>query len=319
MPIVTNPTAGDVHVNAPLTNFSQKYLQKTETFIALRAMPNASVAKQSDVYYVFDRDDFLRDDAEERADGTESSGGSFDLSTDPYFCRVYAHHKDVTDRQRANQDSPVQLDTSAAQYTTHKLLIKRERIFQDAYFKTGLWSTDITKQWTGTTDDPVVDIRTGKRTVLENTGYEPNKALVGRNAYDTLLDNDAVLSRITGGSTRDLPAMVMRALLAQLFEIEEILVMNAIHTTSKKGAATPTREFIGGSNFLLYYAPASAGLNEPTAGIQFSWTGLHGNTINGMRTKRFRVETVSADRIEAEMAFDYKLTGPDLGYFITVT
>jgi hypothetical protein len=136
----TNPAAGDVHVNRPLTNFSQKALQNSVSFVALRAFPNAPVANQSDLYYVFDRDDFFRDDAKERADGAESAGGGFDLSTAPYFAKVYAYHKDVTDRQRANQDSPVQLDQSAVQFVTHKMLIRRELLMQSTMFTSGVWT-----------------------------------------------------------------------------------------------------------------------------------------------------------------------------------
>ena len=318
--IVTNPTAGDVHVNTPLTNFSQKYLQSADSFISTRAFPNAPVVKQSDLYYVFDRDDFYRDDAEERADGTESAGGSFDLSTDPYFARVYAFHKDVTDRQRANQDAAVQLDTSATQFVSHKLMIRREKAFADAFFTTGRWATDNNSvNWTTATSDPIVDFRNAKRQVKMDTGYEPNKVIFGRQSWDAILDNDAVLARITGGSTRDMPAMVMRELVAQLLEVDEIFVMNAIETTTQKGAATQTRAFIGGAHALLYYAPDSVALNEPTAGAQFSWTGFTGATDAGMRIRRFRKESLSADRIEGEMAFDYRLTGRDLGYFFQNT
>jgi hypothetical protein len=317
MPIVTNPTAGDVHVNTPLTNFSQMYMQSQDAFIAQRAMPNMSVSKQSDLYYEFDRDDFLRDEAEERADGTESAGGSFSLSTNPYYARVYAYHKDVTDRQRANQDAQVKLEESATRFVASKLLLRREKIFAATYFVPGVWSTDLNRDWSAAVQDPVVDVRTGKRTIQEATGYRPNKMILGRTAYDTLLDNDAILSRITGGSNRDIPAQVMKTLLAQLFELDEIFVMDAIQTTSVKGAATPVRSFIGGDNALLYYAPSVLALEEPTAGAQFSWTGLTGNTDLGTRIKRFRMEQNEADRVEGQMAVDYKVTAPDLGYMFT--
>ncbi len=314
--IVMNPTAGDVHVNTPLTNFSQKYLQGVDSFIALRAFPNAPVAKQSDLFYTFDRDDFYRDEAEERADGTESSGSGFELSTDPYFARVYAFHKDITDRQRANADIPVQLDQSAAQFVTHKLLIRREKLFADAYFAAGKWATDNDSvNWSTATGDPIIDFRNAARKIQMETGYRPNKAIFGRQAYDTVLDNDAVLARITGGATTEMPAQVMRRYLAAILEVEEIFVMDAIETTSKKGASTTARGFIGGDNVLLYYAPNSVALNEPTAGLQFSWTGFLGATDAGARIRRFRNEPLQADRIEGEMAFDYRLTGTDLGYF----
>jgi len=67
----------------------------------------------------------------------------------------------------------------------------------------------------------------------------------------------------------------------------------------------------------VYYAPNSAGLEEPTAGLQFSWDGLFGATPSGGRISRFRMEHLKADRIEAEYAFDYKLTGDDLAAMLT--
>jgi len=322
MPIVNNPTAGDVHVNRPLTNFSQKYLQKSDSFVSSRAWPSIPVARQSDLYHVFDRGDFYRDDMEERADGAESAGGGFDLSTDPYFCRVYGYHKDVSDRQRANSDAGINLDQSATQLVTHKGLIRRERVMAESLFAGGLWhnggaapSAGQNVDWTGTAD-PIVDIRTAIRAVHQVTGYRANRVLFGREAYDTCLDNDAVVARTTGGATTAAPAQVLRQTLAGLFEVDEVHVMDAVYNGSAKGEAD-SFSFVGGDQVLVYYAPPSVGLEEPTAGVQFAWTGYHGATTSGVRIKRFRMEPNSADRIEGECAFDFRLTSPSLGYLLT--
>lgn len=312
----TNPTAGDVHVNRPLTNFAQKYLQQANAFVAMQAFPNLPVSMQSDTYYTFSRADFYRDEAAVRADGTESQGGGFTLSTDPYFAQVYSFHKLVTDRQRANADAAINLDESATQYVTHKLLIRRERQFVTNLFSTSLWGTDQNVDWTAASSDPIANVRTAIRTVQGNTGYRPNKMLIGRQAYDTLLDNDEILSRITGGSTNQMPAMVMRTLLAQLFELEQVFVMDSVVNTAIVGA-TESTGFIGGDNALVYYAPNTVGLEEPTAGVQFSWTGLLGNTAAGMRIRRFREESKQADKVEGDMAFDFKLVASELGYLFT--
>lgn len=325
---VTNPTAGDVHVNRPLTNFSQKYLLSSAMFVALQAFPNIAVAKQSDLFYVFDRDDFLRDEAEERADGTESAGGGFDLSTEPYFARVYAYHKDVTDRQRANQDDQIQLDQAASQFVTQKLLIRRERLFVTKFMGLGIWDNELAGvasgpstgqflKWSAAASDPVKDIRDAKRTIHATTGYRPNKMLIGRAAFDTLVDNDGILARVIGGATTDIPAIALKNLLKALFELDEIYVLDGVANTSKKGAATQTVGLIGGDDALLYYAPDTATLGEPTAAAQFSWNGLLGNTDAGLRIKRFRMEPIESDRIEGQMAFDYRLTGSALGFFFS--
>ena len=327
MPI-SNPTAGDIHVNQPLTNFSEKWLQDQTMFVGLQAMPNLPVAKQSDLFYEFNRADFFRDEAAERADGTESQGGGFTVSTNPYFARVYAFHKDVTDRQRANQDSVVRLDQSSTQFVALKLMLHREALFQQTFFPAGAgsstWTTEVVGNasptagqfefWDRATSDPIRDVRTGIETVQGLTGLRPNKMLISRQSWNVLLDNDAILSRITGGARTDVPALVMRELVAQLFEMDAIHVMDSVVNSAVSGAAESTG-FLAGDNALLYHAPDSLGLDQPSAGAQFSWTGFTGATDSGLRIKRFRMEETESDRIEGQMAFDYQVTSPELGYY----
>ena len=331
MPATSNPTAGDVHVNTPLTNFSQKYLQQESAFVAMSAFPNIPVLKQSDLYYVFDRADFNRDEATLRGDGAESAGGQFRLSTSPYYANVIAFHKDVTDRQRSNADNPVSLDETAAQYVTQKLMIKRERDFAATFFVPNVWfnggssaSAGQDVNWVLAASDPVFDVRAAIRGVHGKTGFRPNRMLIGRQSYDTLLENDSVLARISGGATAATPAIVMRQLLAQLFELESINVMDSVVNTGVAGDGSAlnqneTSAFIGGDSALLYYAPSSAGLNTPTAGVQFSWTGLLGATSAGMRIKRFRMEHLESERIEGEMSYDFKVVAPELGHLFITT
>lgn len=317
---VNNPTAGDVHVNRPLTNFAQKYMQNADAFIASRAFPNIPVAKQSDLFYEFDRNDFFRDDVELRADSTESAGSGFKVSTTAYLAGVWAYHKDVSDRQRSNADEAIGPDRSATQFVTQKHLIRRERDWASIFFGTSIWTTeDLTAvDWSGA-GTPIEDVRLAQTTVHGLTGFRPNKMVVGRATWDALQDNDELLSRITGGATASVPAKVMKTLIAGLLELEEIFVMDGVVNVSVEGAATQTVQFIGGDQALVYYAPASAGLEDVTAGVTFSWTGLLGNSPNGMRIKRFRMENLESDRIEGQMAFAHQVIGADLGFFFSNT
>src|SRR3989304_1871939 len=100
------PTSSDVHVNAPLTNISVAYLQAAENYISDKVFPVVPVAKQSDRFFKYGKDDWFRDDARERAPATESAGGGFTLDNTPnYYARVFAFHKDVDDQLRANADA----------------------------------------------------------------------------------------------------------------------------------------------------------------------------------------------------------------------
>jgi len=312
------PTPGDVHVNTPLTNISIAYLQNAANFVADQVFPNIPVTKQSDRYYTYERGEFNRDEMKKRAPGTESAGGSYTIDNTPtYFADVYAFHKDIPDQVRANSDAVLAPDREATEYVTHKALIKREITWATKYFATSIWTTDqTTANWgtAGTATDPIVDIRTGKRTVLQSTGYEPNTLVLGKAVYDTLADNADVIERVNAGQTPGNAAMGTLLAMMSLFEIERIFVMKAIKNTGDEGAAA-SHSFIGAANALLCYSAPSPGLMTPSAGYTFSWTGWMGAGAQGNRIKRFRMEKLESDRVEIQTAFDQKLISADLGYF----
>lgn len=323
-----NPTPGDVHVNTPLTNISIAYMQDSSAFVAARVFPNIPVGKQADRYYTYDRGDFNRDEMEKRAPATESAGGSYNLDNSPnYFADVWAFHKDVPDQVRSNSDAVLNPDRDATEYVTQKALIRREKIWAANYFTTGKWTTDITGvaaapgagqvlQWNDANSTPIQDIRTGKRTVLESTGFKPNTLVLGKAVYDYLIDHPDIIDRVKYGQTAGNPATAGVEALMKLFEIERILVMEGVENTAKEGA-TAVHAFIGGKSALLCYAAPRPGLLVPSAGYTFSWTGFLGAGQEGNRIKRFRMEHLEADRVEIQMAFDSKLVAADLGYFFT--
>jgi hypothetical protein len=319
------PTIQDVHVNRPLTNISIAFMQSTDKFVADRAFPVIQVDKQSDSYFTYDRGDWNRDSMEKRAPATESAGDGYTLSTDQYFCDVYALHKDVPDEVRANQDMPLDMDSDATRFLAQKALIRRENSFAAKYFTTGVWTNDWAgvagtpsgsqvKQWNDDAATPIEDIRLAKRVVLESTGQEPNKLILGKAVWDTLLDHPAIVDRVKGGSTSDRPAVVLRQAVAALLEVEEILVMSAIQNTAKEGA-TAAHSFIGGKKALLVHAPQSPGLLTPSAGYTFAWRGYMGGT-SPVAVKKMRMDLRNADRVEINSAFDQKKTSADLGFFI---
>lgn len=323
-----NPTPGDVHVNTPLTNISIAFLQNAANFVSSRVFPNIPVTKQSDRYYVYERGDFNRDEMAERAPATESVGGGYKLDNTPtYFANRFSFHKDIPDEVRANADAVLNPDREATAYVTHKALIKREKLFVQKFFQSGLWGVDYTGvssnpsganvlQWNDANSTPIESVRAAKRSIAERTGFEPNKLVLGRAVYDALLDHPDIIDRLKYGQTAGGVANTSTSDLASLFKVEEILVMNAVENTAKEGASA-SHAFIGGKNALLCHAATAPGLMTPTAGYTFSWTGLMGAGGEGNRIKSFRMEQLGADRIEIDMCFDQKLVSADLGQFFT--
>jgi len=316
MPYV-QPSPGDVHVNRPLTNVSIAYAQEASHFIAGRAFPNVPVSKQGDLYFTYERGEFNRNQMAKRAPGTESAAANYKIATDSYYATVWAEHRDVDDQTRSNADVPIRLDMEATEFLTMQALISREVEWMSAYFTTSKWTTDTaaSPKWDAANSTPIEDVRLAKRTILASTGFFANKAVCTRNVYDVLLDHPDIVGRIDRGQTPNGPAVATRQNLAALFELDEVLVADAIQNTAAEGA-TAAHSFISGTDgFLLLHVPRSPGIMTPSAGYTFTWSGFTGAAENGMRIKRFRMEHLESDRVEIQSAYAQKLVAPDLGYF----
>ncbi len=330
---MTQPTAGDVHVNTPLSNISIAYVQDASAFVADQIFPNIPVAKQSDRYYTYDRGQFNRDEMEIRAPGTESAGSGYTVDNTPtYFTPVRAFHHDIPDEVRANQDSVINADRDATILVTTKGLISREKTWVGKYFAAGLWTTTIdgvaaapgageVLQWNDASSTPIEDVRAGVTTVLESTGFMPNTLVIGHQVWDALQDHPDIIDRLKYGQTAGgavepgrAPAMVNVTDLQALFKLPRIFIMSSIENTAAEGV-TNVHAFIGGKKALLCYSTPTPGIMIPTAGYTFSWNGLLGASALGSRIKRFRMDKLNSDRVEIDMSFDQKLVSADLGYF----
>ena len=309
------PTQSQVHVDAILTNISVAYFQQNTNFIATRVFPVVPVSKQSDKFFTYTKNDWFRDEAQRRADATESAGGGYNLSTDTYQADVYAFHKDIGDQTRANADAPINVDREASEFVTSRIALKMETQFVSNFFTTSIWGTDTTPSnlWSDyTSSDPIGDIETGKRTILSTTGYEPNTLVLGYDVFIQLKNHPDLVDRIKYTSSNILTEDVM----ASLFGVPRVMVAKSVKATNNEGA-TQAYAFNYGKNALLTYAAPSAGLLQPSGGYIMSWTGVSGGLGQTVGVSRMRMEQFKADRIEAEVAFDMKVIGTDLGYFFS--
>ena len=307
------PTSSQVHVDAILTNISVAYMQMAENFIATKVFPVVPVSKQSDKFFTYTKNDWFRDEAQRRADATESAGGGYNLSTDSYQADVYAFHKDIGDQTRANADAPINVDREAAEFVTGRMLLKMETQFVSNFFTTSVWATDSTPTnlWSDyTSSDPIGDIETGKRTILSTTGYEPNTLVLGYDTFIQLKNHPDLVDRIKYTSSQ----VLSESLLASLFGVPRVMVAKSLKATNNEGGSE-AYAFNYGKNALLTYSAPSAGLLQPSGGYVMSWTGVSQGIGATIGVSRMRMEQLKADRIEAEVAFDMKVIGSDLGYF----
>ena len=318
------PVYGDVHVSAALTDISVAYVQSNDAYIADKVFPLVPVNFQADKYFVFSKSDFFRDEAQIRADATESAGGGFNVSTSSYSANVWAFHKDIGDQVRSNADPAVDIETLSSEFCTQRLLIRRDRQFVSQFLTSGVWCTDITGvasspganqtiQWSDDVNgDPISDVAAGKTYVLSTTGFEPNKLTMSYPVFQALIKHPLIVDRIKYTS---MPTAknVTATLLAEMFDVEQVIVSKAVYNAGVEGG-TDNFGWIMGKSALLSYSPASPGLMIPSAGYIFGWRGYTGLNDIGIRTSSWYEQKLRATRVECEMSFDMHIVSTDLGY-----
>lgn len=308
------PTQSQVHVDAILTNVSVAFMNEMDSFVASKVFPTISVNKQSDKYFTYSQADFYRDQAKVRADGTESAGSGYSLSTDFYSSSVWALHKDIGDQVRANSDSPLDPDMDATRFLTHQMMIRQERDWASNYFTTGVWGTDSTPStlWDATGSDPIGDIQTGINTILNNTGYLANTLVLSYNAYKTLRNHPDFVDRYKYTSADS----ITPELIGKVLDLPRVMVMKGVYNSAAEGASASYGQ-IGDKDALLCYVAPSAGLMTASAGYNFVWNGVGGGLGTSVAVSKYRMDWLRADRLEIESAWDFKVVSSALGYFFS--
>lgn len=316
------PKMQEAHVDRALTNMSVAYLQDATNYVADKVFPIVPVKRQSDLYYIYNTGDFLRDEAQARGAISESAGGDYDLSTDTYYCKKYAFHKDVSPEERVNYDEPLDADKDAQIFVSQKMLIRREMEWASKFFKSGVWSKEITGAaavatgkvvyWNDDASTPIQDITNEAVAMAAKTGFRPNTLVLSPHVFNALKNHYDVLDRVKYTET----GIVTTSLLASLFEVDKVYVAWAVVNAGAKGASDNVG-FIMGKNALLCYSNPKPSLRTPSAGYIFAWTGLMGAGAYGNRIVRLPMDLLGlgVERIEGEIAFDAKKVSDDLGVF----
>lgn len=318
------PTRRRIHIDRALTNISVAYIQNANNFIADKVFPIVPVKKQSDTFFKYSKDDFFRDEAAVRAKGAESVGGDYSIEqAEPYFCKKYAYHMDVTEDDRVNADNPLRPNQDAAEFVTQKLLIKREVEWASNFFVSDVWGREVTGvnsnptadqaiKFNLATSDPIKVITDEATRMAENTGFKPNTLVLSPYVFAALKNHEEILNRIKYTQK----GIVTTDLLATLFEVDNVYIPWGVKNTTKKGA-TGSNSFIMGKHALLCYVNPTPSLKKPSAGYIFAWKGLKGAGAFGNRIVRIPMPWLGMDteRTEGEMAFDAKVIASDLGIF----
>lgn len=324
---------GTFRPHTALSNMAMAYFQNSSNYFARSIFPICPVSLSSDNYYVFNKEDLLRDSWQRKPEYGQVIPAVVSEHTESYACVVdqmvmgisQIRETDLSRRQGPSlaRDPRLQRTKTIAEQAN----IHMDRLFAQKFFKSGVWGNELTGvddtnasgnqfiKFSNHNSDPVQFIDAQKTNMHRNTGRTPNRMVMGANVFDALKIHPGILERVKyGGSTAN-PASVTMNVLAQLFGVDEVKVMMSIHNKARMGADADM-DFIGDPNaLLLAYATDAPSTDEPSAGYIFTWDMLGDGQMLPI-FHRVKDDATHSEEVEGLMASDMKKTADDLAVFL---
>lgn len=301
---------GTIHIDQALTNISVGY--KNTEFIAAEVLPVVPVAKESDKYFIFGKENF-RLENDDRANGAPSNRTvSWTVSTDGYNCKKKSLHDVITRDDRANADAPLQPDITTTQRLTEKIQLRREHSVASYLFNTATFSGRTAAltgaaQWSDyVNSNPLKNIDDAIDSIEREVGISPNTIVMGREVFNKVKRHPDVLDLYKHTQK----GIITPDILAEAFGVERILVGKSVFNSAPEGAS-PAMTRLWGKFVLICYVTKVPAINSPSLGYTFNWK-IYGN--NTWMTKKWWDDNIDGDKIEVTTSYDVKITAPEAGY-----
>ena len=293
--------------NAYLSNMCMAYFQQGE-YAARELFPVCPVGLSSSYYYIFSKGDLARDNVQRKPAFGHVAPAIMGQTDSTYACKVDQvlvgiDKISALDYTRSGAPGSADPRRAKVKFVAEQMNLHQDLLFAKNFFKAGVWKNE----WEGAAtanaaakkflkfDDSNCDpvgLFDGLINEVRRVGRrKPNKLALGVDVFAKLKLNHFIMERIKYTGTTANPAIVTEQVLAQLFGVEKVVVLDSTYTTD-----TPQ-------------------IDEPSAGYIFAWDMLG----DGKYTATSQFEGSPADHtevIEGLIATDMKKTSDDLAVFL---
>ena len=228
-----------------LTNVCLSYFQNAAGYVARKVFPIVPVPISSAHFYEFDKGDLARDNVARKPEFGRVSPGIYGKREKFYHCEVDQvitgiDQISTLDFQRTNAPAVIDPRRVKVRWVAEQMNIHLDRVWAGKYFNPASWTHVYTGVNTGTpgdsqfwcfdsaNSDPVTFFSRLRNRMILSGLREPNKMVLGANAFVALTNNPSILERIKYQGSEANPANVTENVLAQLFGLDEIVVAKSV-------------------------------------------------------------------------------------------
>ena len=280
-----------------------------EKMIGLQVMPVIETQMQAGSFPKIKKASLLANAETARASGGSYNQIGFEFEDDTFVTKENGLMMPIDERKKSMYDQ-FGLETMYAGIVRDVVLRNMEKRIADKVFDSSTFTpTAVTNEW----DDednatPIDDVEARVQTLMDR-GVYPNALIISEKVFRNLRNCQQIIDRIAsaGAGSATKPTDITRAMLAQCFDLEKIIVGGAMTRTSADGAATTTLAPIWSGEYAAVCRVANPGdpVSNPCIGRVFHWGG-DGSSIDGtyetwwdedVRSNKIRYRMETQERI----------------------
>ena len=228
--------------------------------------------------------------------------------TKDYGLESYVPRRDL-DRM-TEQYRPLEHKT---EYLAQLMALDHEKRVADLFFDPATYPTGSKEVLSGTaqfSDFTNSDPLSKLLTVMDQLVMRPNKMIMGQGVWTVLRRHPRLVQAFHGNEGDQ--GLATKEFLAQLLEIDEVLVGKGWLNMAKEGQ-TPDLQRVWGNSILLCYSDRLSG---PQSGLSFAWTGQYGDRF-ATQIEEPHMGLRGGLTVRTGWEIDIKVAAPFLGYLIS--
>lgn len=294
-------------------------------FIGLRVAPVFEVQQASGNWGKIPIEQLLQTRDTERAPGSGYSRGKFTFQPSTFATREQGSEEPVDDNEAKLYANYFDAEMVSAERARDVVLRNQEIRVSNLIFNSGTWTgasltTGVTNEWDdATAATPIVDVEAAVRKVWNNSGVWPNSLIITRTVFRNLRNCDEIIERIasSGAGSATKPTDITTTMLAQCFDLENIIVAGSSKNTAKVGQAATLAEIWSNEYAMVCYINprASTDIKAPTIARTWHW-GEDGSEIGGLM-ESYRDETIRGDVIRCRHQTGEEVIYTELGHLLS--
>lgn len=284
---------------------------EVDYYIADKVLPMADVPHAAGTYRRIPRENYLKNVNDARAaDGTYEQG---EFNDEEAAFVTQERGFEIPVDANANAQAAIYFDAerAASRMVLSTLYRQHEKRVAAKLFNATTFSgltDDVGTEWsTAASATPITDVKEKAEVVRQNCGMKPNTLVISAAVAVNLSECSQVLNRMNGGATVNTPAKATMAVIAQLMEIDRIVVGGGLKNTANEAKDASLADIWDDEYALLCYVNPNPSLFSAQLGATWHWGG------DGSQ-KDFLLESYFSEPHRSNVIRGRRQVGPDVQY-----